>query len=631
MQNYVFSIGLIPVQEFIAEARRSRDLRSGSGILSYLMVQILKSIKEDLDAKIIVPVEDSFINKFNKGLVEFINHADYSIPNRASGYCVEKDDEDLKTVFARIQNDHVDKFWENHLINFKNDLKEKVEKDIKKYFGDIRLTAELPFHLIWIAIPVDSDFEGRKKGGKVEEDLRKIGELFDNVKNTRPIKQWTNGATIGKCTQCGKREAICPQNIKNDFQSWWKWYQRVVKHPDINIGFKFQKTERLCDLCVFKRLLSYESTNGKFPSTNVIAIKHWFKILSENWTNELNVKYACFEELFNIIRDDQELVFYKKDHKDIIKRIKELNLNLDEVKIKRKFKDFFEEVEKVINGKMLPISSNPSNYLSVIVYDGDDMGKNMPDNWQILPVKLFKFQKEVQKIIEQNDAEAFYTGGDEGLILCPIETTLRLAIEIREEFDKLIRIDGHKITLSMGIIIFDRSRPMGTAIRQAQQLLDQIKKETKKDKERKNALAIGVQTASGNHWFFRAHWGADWDRIEKALVNISKGALSKGWAFDMEEFARSMPEDVMENEDLRNAMISELKRISWRKFDHKQDALLKTKKTKEDAFKLFWRENSYSHALNGDNWLSNLKDYEDLQLWANQFHLIGFLSKYHIV
>ena len=41
MTSYVFSLGLIPVQEWIAQARRSRDLRAGSVFLWHVMAKLL--------------------------------------------------------------------------------------------------------------------------------------------------------------------------------------------------------------------------------------------------------------------------------------------------------------------------------------------------------------------------------------------------------------------------------------------------------------------------------------------------------------------------------------------------------------------------------------------------------------
>jgi urease accessory protein UreF len=55
LEKLVFSLGLIPVQEWIAQARRSRDLRAGSVFLWYAMARVLARLEQDLAAEIWLP------------------------------------------------------------------------------------------------------------------------------------------------------------------------------------------------------------------------------------------------------------------------------------------------------------------------------------------------------------------------------------------------------------------------------------------------------------------------------------------------------------------------------------------------------------------------------------------------
>ena len=620
MQTYVFSLGLIPVQEFIAEARRSRDLRTGSAILSWITANILSDIRENMNGNVVIPHHASVEFVLKAGTLEVaIAKAKYSIPNRASGYCTAESDEKLKERFAELEKKWIENFWRKQI--------EKVENEIQNYFENISMHGESPFQLIWVALPVDGDYNARKQNENVKDDIEKIGKFFDDVKNTRPIKPWLHGAPIGKCTQCGKREAISPEGF--DFQQWWKWYQNIVNSKeDIQSGYKFEKSERLCEVCIVKRILGYNDQAKNFPSTNKIAINHWFSILADNWNNEIKTEFNCFKELMDAIKEDQILVFYRRNHPGLIKRIKQKIPEIDKDSLKSKLKRICDHAANFIKNKNLSIDSTPPNSLSIITYDGDDMGKKIVEhlgkvvNNNGITQELFEFQKGVNDLIQDHHAQAYYTGGDEGLILCPIETTLKLVLEINALFSRHFKDIDPEMTLSMGIVFFDRERPMGTAIKQAQELL-QIAKHID---EKKNALAVGVQTASGNQWHFMAHWGVDWERIENILTCISNGILSKGWAYEVEEFVRNLPPDVMGSPTLRNAAVAEIKRITWRKFDRKGEPEWDNMK-KETAFDEFWN-NKYFY---GDQLMENIKDYSDIQTWANQFHLIGFLSRYKIV
>ena len=89
MEKLVFSLGLIPVQEWIAQARRSRDLRAGSVFLWQVLAGVLAHLEEDFAAEIWLPrlpcgktFRDLASLPFSQALAE-----PYGIPNRASGVC----------------------------------------------------------------------------------------------------------------------------------------------------------------------------------------------------------------------------------------------------------------------------------------------------------------------------------------------------------------------------------------------------------------------------------------------------------------------------------------------------------------------------------------------------------------
>ena len=89
MERLVFSIGLIPVQEWIAQARRSRDLRAGSVFLWHTLARVLARLEEDFAAEIWLPrpprgrtFRELASLPFSQALAE-----PYGIPNRASGVC----------------------------------------------------------------------------------------------------------------------------------------------------------------------------------------------------------------------------------------------------------------------------------------------------------------------------------------------------------------------------------------------------------------------------------------------------------------------------------------------------------------------------------------------------------------
>ncbi|HEU5014885.1 MAG TPA: type III-B CRISPR-associated protein Cas10/Cmr2, partial [Roseiflexaceae bacterium] len=58
MAEYLFLFTIGPVQDFIAAARRTRDLWAGSQLLSELSRTAAKTLRDDYDAQLIFPAPD---------------------------------------------------------------------------------------------------------------------------------------------------------------------------------------------------------------------------------------------------------------------------------------------------------------------------------------------------------------------------------------------------------------------------------------------------------------------------------------------------------------------------------------------------------------------------------------------
>ena len=213
-------------------------------------------------------------------------------------------------------------------------------------------------------------------------------------------------------------------------------------------------------------------------------------------------------------------------------------------------------------------------------------------------------------------------GGDEGLILTPIETVMDTANQIRQGFSNLL---GNEITLSMGISIFHRERPLGAAIRLAQYAIDKSKQFFENYK-RKNALTVCIQTASGNVFDTTARWGAEWERFRNILMMLQAeeskyGArLSMAWPYEVERSLISLlnADSEWSDHEFRQAIKTEVKRITFRKLDLKNG----NSQEKQDRKRKIWEEmfdiNDWMSVHSSENYLSNL---------SSQLHLLAFLAR----
>src|ERR1700722_9598728 len=117
MTTYLFSLGLVPVQDWIEKARRSRDLRAGSVWLSQVMGKILSHLSAKHSAEILLPREILDVPGSSFSAIAAASFADalrlpYGIPNRASGYFEAPTDAEVKDVFGALQQEVVQVAWD---------------------------------------------------------------------------------------------------------------------------------------------------------------------------------------------------------------------------------------------------------------------------------------------------------------------------------------------------------------------------------------------------------------------------------------------------------------------------------------------------------------------------------------
>lgn len=667
MSRYSFSLGVVPVQAWIAEASRSRDLRAGSTFLSWLMAKLLVHLEEVLsvDETPRIPLEpeleqgSGFFRRLAEGTFAAALAKEYSIPNRASGFC-EDGKRRVEDIFPALFDEVVEPTWRAWKKDFLTSppnsdgaatYLESLAAHRAAYEERVGQAGDCPFQVVWVVRRLDARDDGlavrgfrgwlarfvpswlQPSAGEEEtppepgrddsddrDPLQDVHHLYSQVKRSRRIRPWKGapeeGRGIPKCTVCGRRESSGPTAAMED---WRDFHRKNDEEGWVKHGWRIDPGERLCYVCLARRLSAYANPDGAFPSTAAVAAAPWIAAVKA-----AGGKVAAALETFEgaatgpVDKGDVPRALYASPRelreRDLVGVLKARDELLKAVATHR------QPGAGDRSGEARLPAPEPPSYLALVAFDGDDMGGHVDEDPTGVPEKLNAFAADARECLTYPGGPAiFYLGGDEGLALLPAAGALAQVRDLRERF--VTRFAEEGATLSAGLVFFEQKRPMGGALREARRLLQVAKSAPPRpgSPKGKDSLAVAVETASGSRWKLAAPWGPVWQRIAAAVEMVDTGNLASGWAYDVESFLRSMDDGSWTGV----ASQPELVRHEVRRLLHRR-VTARAGKRAEDRRR--WAEASWRGDLQGERLWEKVGSGPALRD-AEQFHLIGFLAR----
>jgi len=492
--KYLFHASIGPVQEFIAEARRIKDLWVGSYLLSLLIYEAITPFlnKKHNGVSIIYPsLQSSPLFKKRNGtpvgdeelrLSTLPNHFLTIVP------------EDLIDKLAEESRDKMLKYWKGTLGDKvkQNILTPSSLRDHQTSLWDHQ-TGNL-WEYLWVAIPIEDNELETNYRNKAQE----IQKALEERKLTRTFTQW-NGEPVMKCTQCGKREQI------GQGAAFWEGMRKRFKG-------RIKDGDRLCAVCLIKRLLKEVNDLGlkkpfPFESTADIACLPFKKKLNklENEkkkslvTNAQSLLEALGREKPQTIDEIDGTLFFQNELRPerLVKEYlpelkdKESERIKKEEQISPIIKSYEEELRKIKKSHNI----EPCGYYTLFAMDGDEMGKWVSDvtnmKEQMEKSKLLaELSIEMPKIIKSDwDGTCIYSGGDDILAFGPLEGSLSVSWKLREAFGNRL---NNKKSSSAGMVITHYHNPLRKALGLARENVEQAK-----EKYGRDSLVITVQLPSG--------------------------------------------------------------------------------------------------------------------------------------
>lgn len=533
MNQYLFLFTISPVQSFIAQARKTRDLYNGSRLLTNLIVYALQEIE---------PAEPIFPKK---GLESY--------PNRFIAIIQKENDAEMKKFGDELKSKVQAKFKEFALFSVK-DIKIDVSALPDNFYAQIRNHLSIQ----WVAIPYNNK--------NYKEQFKEIESLLGAVKNVCEFEQLEE--TGRKCSLCGERNVLFYNgNNHNYFQP------NVIKVNNAEL----QKGEGLCAVCFTKRFYQRK----EFPSTAEIALKDSIsklqkKDLFENYKNALKGNF------------DYQLLFEENLSKKYFEK-QNIDENLLE-SAKEEFKKLKSALKKE-NLKLTPYyavvmfdGDSMGKWLS---------GTNLKDGVKLfdfhkkLTESLGKFAEQTKNIVTEENGKIVYAGGEDFLAFVNLNHLFDVLRELRLDFDKLVnqsisefKKDNTNLTFSAGIIIAHYKMPLSEVLNWARKL----EKEAKDIDDNKNGFAIAGMKHSGEINQTVQKWGEIGTEKLDVMANLTKDLAN-------DIFSKSFI-DKLSTEfwglDIKTEIIkTELKRLLSRSSKLVKEKKAKIEQSTEEIISLF--------------------------------------------
>lgn len=544
--RYLFLVHIGPVQDFIASARRTRDLAFGSWFLSELSRAAACAIEAQNGLNsLIFPAPDTATMLQSK-------NQEFLVANKIIAW-VQQSPRELGASVQRA------------IIAELHFIRDRAYKEIRFADDRWRLMAEKQvdrlFEFFWVALPFD--------GEDYPQTRRQLEALMAARKNTRNFPQVT-GESVPKSSITGQLESVIPDKeypanweteaVKREkAQKLYKNYRAGIAERLSGVdllkrrgatayGEHFQSTSHMATLPFLERLKSLPDTQLReiqkawqeyiekmqklafSPDLERTPVPHLLMANSGTGSQENYDGSLLLEgRLVDMIYAPGE------DAKRRGERLQRARLALETF-----YKEFDHQCETCKLEK-----ARPDTYYAFLQADGDGMGELIDAQAQRsdgkhreFSLELSRFAGRAREIVERHRGALIYAGGDDVVALLPLDTMLECASELAKTFRATLQnftsVDSEGQTrapsLSTGIAIAHHLE----SLQQVRQLAKQAE-ERAKGLEGKNALAITLSKRSGEDYGIAGHWDDLDISLQRLIAFASRGAIPTGTAYELRD------------------------------------------------------------------------------------------------
>jgi CRISPR-associated protein Cmr2 len=576
--KYLMAIGIGPVQEFIASARRSRDLWFGSWLLS----ELSKAAAHTL-VTIHAQDRDSLIFPAIEKLEDLQAGSEFNVVNKIVALI---DDPELasKTIWQAMQT-RLD------------GIRQKAYGEIRGGFDEDKAKRQVAdlIEFFWAAVRL----ENPQDASEYQVARKKAEYLFTARKATRNFQKVTWGWIVPKSSLDGQRESVIDEPLYKTMtkEELWKLYN-------------VRQGERLCGVGLLKRHGNRRGDTSFFSTSHVAALPLLQRLSADNETAVEDYVRTISALLGEIEKKDlQKIIGHVprelshpvfKDYDGRLLFEERLSESFTDKQQLQAAKDALRKFREAAFAKKKPMP-----YYALLLADGDRMGKAIDAQKDIeshrrLSGKLSEFAKEVRAIVEGNHSGSLvYAGGDDVLAFVPLHTVLACAKELAEKFkEKLngfLEEDSNTPTLSVGVAVAHHLEPLSDTLELARKA-----EKVAKAVDGKDALAVVVDKRSGASRIAKGKWGALDARLQKFIEWHCTDALPDSAAYQLRDLAIRLESSKVTSDDERKTLekakrLEAIRILKRKRAEHGQETI---KQDIHDALKRWLKDEELSAAAN---------------------------------
>lgn len=480
MTSYVLLMSVGPVQGFISAARRSRDLWSGSWMLSELAKSCAKHL-HDADCEMIFP--------YTENVHDLEKDTEFSVGNKIQVVIKNRTDEQVRTLAA------------NAAVQTRQRFRQLAQEaraslgntPLRDQIWNAQIDDYLEIQSAWAEIGAEGYLDAAQKATKALAARKTTREFQPS-----PLSAQNEAFMLPKSSLDGARETVLPEHSKA-----------------ARTKLRLAESEQLDCAGVAKRAGAPKLAEQFTPFSRVAA-DAWVETLDQQ---DLDALCRAYEPLVKA-----ELATRVKGNEKIYQHLPYdaqlcYSFRLDAARRDAQGDAQNSELLSNLMHVLKPIwrkYGHPCAYGVLLLADGDFMGKlidkaKTQQDHQNITKQLSAFAQSVPDVVREYRGHTLYAGGDDVLAFLPLHQSVACAEALSTKFQTSLadiaqNLDATAPTLSVGLAIAHIVEPLGQTRDLAQRAEKVAKGDGYPECERRDALGIALDVRGGNETLLRLRW-----------------------------------------------------------------------------------------------------------------------------